>query len=48
MNIVDPILAHAQTRPQAAALVLIDGQAVTFGMLDTLVRRAAAFGLPRA
>jgi acyl-coenzyme A synthetase/AMP-(fatty) acid ligase len=45
MNIVDPILAHAQTRPQAAALVLIDGQAVTFGMLDTLVRRAAAFGL---
>jgi len=45
MNIVDGILAHAQTRPHAGAFVLIDGQVVTYGALDMLVRRAAARGL---
>ena len=41
MNIVDPIHAVAQTRPDAAALILIDGKTVTFSVLDTLIRRAA-------
>ena len=41
MNIVEPIHAVAQTRPDTAALILIDGKPVSFGMLDTLIRRAA-------
>ena len=44
MNIVDGIEAVARTRPDAGALVLIDGQVVSFGLLDRLVRRAAAHG----
>ncbi|MDE2335396.1 MAG: long-chain fatty acid--CoA ligase [Rhodospirillales bacterium] len=41
MNIVEPIHAAAQARPDATALILIDGKPVSFGMLSTLVRRAA-------
>ena len=44
MNIVDGIHAVAQSRPEAGALVLIDGAVVSFGTLDMLIRRAAAHG----
>ncbi|MDE2005813.1 MAG: long-chain fatty acid--CoA ligase [Rhodospirillales bacterium] len=44
MNIVQGIEAVARARPEADALVLIDGQRASYATLDLLIRRAAAFG----
>ena len=44
MNVVQGIESVSRTRPEADALILIDGMRVSYAMLDMLIRRAAAFG----
>lgn len=47
INVVEAIHAAARNRPQAPALILIDGTVVSFAMLEDLIRRAAAQALAR-